>query len=906
MANLKKLVAVDLRPGEWVRLLPLVAAYALLMASLYVLKPARNALFLDSIGAAQLPYVLLLVALAGGLMAVFFSKISRLARLPLLIPATYLVLIVCLLAFWVLLPYGWTWGLYSFYIFVNLYGLLSTSLLWLLANSAFNPREARRLFGLLGAGGIAGAIAGSALTSWIVSAVGTENLLLICAGMLAICLLLLRLVRGERPSQNRRDNDGGESPLKLIAASDLLRLLAGMAALAAVVAAVADVQFNYIVENTYPDKDAKTAFFGQFFALLNLAALFFQLIITPRVLRSWGVIPALLFLPLSMAVGSLAVLAAPVLWAGIAVKVGDGGFRHSIHKSATEILFLPLPAAIKQRTKVLLDTTVDNLATGLGALLVLALTVGLGVSFQQLSYLSLFFVAIWLVLVLFSRSAYIDAFRRALDRREIDESELTLDLDEAGALNSLLTSLQSGSERQILYALDVLGTVSARRLVEPVTHLLMHESLEVRRKALRVLQNQAGPIELQRVEELVGDGDLEEAVEAFYCLYKHRDGDVRTWLRTALESEDRAWRQAAVGYIAEHGTDEENELLDANYMRSLFDKNWQGDVAERLGAARILGRLDRPEMRDYLRELAHELMADSDPAVIRETIESLGHLKDPQHLPWLLAKLADRAFRRGARAALAEYGKVAVPPLRDCLLDGDEELAWRVAVARVLGEIHQQEVVDLLLERIGTGETQLDFALIKALSKLRSGGLHFARDEVNRHFAVAIEAYFNLLQLIAIYEEGGDGPKMRLLQRVLAEKRQQDLERIFRLLGLFYAPDDMYRAYLGLVGREQSQRASALEFLDNVLERDVKERLLPLLDYTSLQDLVLQERPHFARQLLTQTQALEFVLSERDDWLRACAVFSVGGEQKHLLPPLCQDSHALVREAALAVLARSH
>ena len=130
--------------------------------------------------------------------------------------------------------------------------------------------------------------------------------------------------------------------------------------------------------------------------------------------------------------------------------------------------------------KVLLDTTVDNLATGLGALLVLALTTGLGLSFQKLSYLSLFFVAIWLVLVLISRSAYIDAFRRALDRREIDEGEMMVDLDEAAALNSLVLSLESGNDRQVVYALDVLGTVSARRLVDPVVSLLDHESVEIR------------------------------------------------------------------------------------------------------------------------------------------------------------------------------------------------------------------------------------------------------------------------------------------------------------------------------------------------------------------------------------------------------------------------------------------
>jgi ATP:ADP antiporter, AAA family len=907
MPNLKKVVAVDVRPGEWARLLPLVLAYALLMASLYVLKPARNALFLDAMGAAQLPYVLLLVALVGGIAAVLFARISRWARPDLLVPGTFLVLIASLLAFWLLLPHASTWGVYSFYIFVNLYGLMSTSLLWLMANAAFNPREARRLFGIVGTGGIAGAIAGSAFTSWIVGVVGTENLVPICALLLTISLLLLRLVRSAAVEDGKKEGSTQTaSPLKMIAASDLLRLLAGMGGVGGDVAAVADVQFNAIVELAYPDKDAKTAFFGQFFAVLNIFAILFQMLITPRILRSLGVIPALLFLPLSMAAGSLAVLLTPALWAGIAVKIGDGGFRHSIHKSATEILFLPVPAEIKRRTKVLLDATVDNLATGLGALLVLLLTTVVGVSFQQLSYLSFFFVAAWLVLVLFSRSAYIDAFRRALDRREIDEGELTVDLNEAAALDSVAASLKGGSERQIAYALDVLGTVSARRLVEPVSLLLLHESAEVRRRALTVLQNQTGPIDLARVEELVDEEDLEESVEAFYCLYRHHDGDTAAWLRAALAMEKRTWRKAAVGYIVEYGTAEERDLLDANYMRSLFDSSWQGSVKERLGAARILGRLRQPELGDYLHELARELMNDSDRQVVRQTIESLGTLAAPEHVPWLVARLADRDYRHAARQALAACGEVALPNLSKYLLDDEFDLGQRLAIARVLGQIHRQEVVDLLLGQLGRSVPLLDVALIKSLSKLRNAGLSFDRSEVERHFDKALELYFNVLQLQVVYAGDDGGAELHLLRRVLGEKRQETLEGLFRLLGLLYDPDDMYRAYLGLVSKGASQRASALEFLDNVLERAVKERLLPLLDYASVEAAVAQERSLYKRQLNNRFEALGYLLQAHDDWVRACAAFSTGRDALVLLEPLLGDPRAMVREAAVLALARAH
>lgn len=911
LASLSKWVdgAVDVRRGEWSRVLPLVASYGLVMSSLYVLKPARNALFLDRVGVAQLPYVLLLVALFGGLAAVLFTRATGAARLDRLILGTFLFLIANLIAFWLLLSKGWIWSLYLFYVWVNLYGLMSTSLLWLLANAIFNPREARRLFGLVGAGGIAGAIVGAGFTSWVVARVGTENLLLVCAAMLGGSLILVRLVRTERvPGPTKKAKEDGESPLRLIASSDLLKLLAGMAALVAVVAAITDIQFNAIVDQTFADEDQKTAFFGQFFAFLSAFALIFQLVGTPRILRTMGVIPALLFLPLSLAFGSLWVLVAPGLVAGMAVKLGDGGFRHSIHKSAAEILFLPVPAEIKRRTKVLLDTTVDNLATGLGALLVLLLTNFLGVSYQYLSLLSLAFVVLWVGFVLRGRGAYLDAFRQALDRREIEAG--AVDVGEAAALDSLIVSLDSVNERQLIYALEMLSTARAQRLVPSVTRLLHHDTAEVRLKALRVLQHQTGDVELAAIEGLVNDGDLEVRIEAFHCLYSHRQGDKLPFLRAALAASDRRWRGAALGYIAERGTAEENALIDPAYMRTYFDHRWHEDAEERIGAARILGRMDQPELEPYLGELTRELMRDTDPVVLRETIASLGRLRDPEHLPWLLEKLTERDFRQAVRQALEHYGVVAVPLLIASVLDAAVELGLRAAAVRVLGGIYHQQVVDALMDKAGKLDPALDFALVKTLSKLRSrgSGLQFAPDRVQALLAEAMSQHFDLLQLSRIYDGDTDDPPRRLLQRALREKQARNLERVFRFLGLQYDPDDMYRAYLGLVGSRPGLRASALEFLDNVLERETKDRLLPLLDYVSVAGAIEGGSHYFTRRLENASQALAYLLQSGDHWLRTCAAYSLSvgatAEEVALVRALRDDGQGMVREAVAVVLAR--
>ena len=70
-----------LTPDEQRRVVPLTIAHFLFLGSMYLLKPARNAFVLDRLGIGQLPYVLIAVALIGGLVSWLFSRHTRDVRL---------------------------------------------------------------------------------------------------------------------------------------------------------------------------------------------------------------------------------------------------------------------------------------------------------------------------------------------------------------------------------------------------------------------------------------------------------------------------------------------------------------------------------------------------------------------------------------------------------------------------------------------------------------------------------------------------------------------------------------------------------------------------------------------------------------------------------------------------------
>ena len=150
----------DIRMGEFRRVWLMQLCVFLLIQSLWIIKPVVNAIFLSKAGIEKLPLVFLLVALTALVVATAYSRL--LTRMPLgtIMKRTYLISVLSLVAIGMLLKFHLfqDWMSYVFYIGVALFGLITTSQFWLLGNLVFSSLEAKRLFGIIGAGAIAGGI----------------------------------------------------------------------------------------------------------------------------------------------------------------------------------------------------------------------------------------------------------------------------------------------------------------------------------------------------------------------------------------------------------------------------------------------------------------------------------------------------------------------------------------------------------------------------------------------------------------------------------------------------------------------------------------------------------------------------------------------------------------------------
>ena len=181
---------VDLRAGE--ARIAILSFLVLMLASAgyTVLETARDALFLAKVPATRLPWVFLAIAALSLGTAKLDARAANGRSPRRVLTLVTLSAALVTLGFFALHRRLGTLGVYALYVWS---GLLTTLLLvhfWELVGARFTITQAKRLYGFVGAGGVAGAIAGSGAASLLSRFMGPEQLVLVSAFGFALAGLI--------------------------------------------------------------------------------------------------------------------------------------------------------------------------------------------------------------------------------------------------------------------------------------------------------------------------------------------------------------------------------------------------------------------------------------------------------------------------------------------------------------------------------------------------------------------------------------------------------------------------------------------------------------------------------------------------------------------------------------------
>lgn len=887
MHSLRKTCAriFDIREGEFLRVF-LMFTYLLLVIACYVVtKSVRDAMFLKEIGIDQLPIVFILIALVVGVISSRYSRAAARVSLSTLIRITSLIAIANLFLFWLSLHHTGDWMFYVLYIWVSVFGVITASQFWLLANYVFNPREAKRHFALVGAGGVLGGIIGGAFTRYGAHWFGTENLLLWCMGFMGLTVIILQRVSREASvAPTSIANDAEPQPeqsetrrlLTLIGSSRHLTMLTAILGITVIVESFVDYQLKFLSNNAFGSQDQLTSFFGTLFAYLGVASLLFQILLTGRILKRFGVGVSILFMPFSLFAGSIVLAIFPTLWAVGVLKISDGSFRYSIHRSGIELLYLPVPMSLKNQVKGFIDMFIDRFGRGLAGFLLIFFSRVVPFSISQLSLLVCSMIGVWVYLSIAIRKEYLNSFRLALEKKMLRPEMLRLPISDSASLEPILKVLDSPDERQVLYALSLLEDAGPSVWATQAKPLLQHPSPRVRALALERLAAEPRQDLEPAVRRLLRDADLEVRTDAVHYLCRLQGEAPETTIREFLEHPDYAVVAAAVGAISKYRWNAEG-LIDQRFIeRALHEKGPQREAA-RTAAAGALGLVapDSP-LLTYLKPL----LQDDSLEVLRNAIRSSGKLQSREALSQLIPRLGDSRLRHDVREALIQYGDRIVGTLEDTLHDPEQLLRVRANIPKVLSQMDSQEAVNTLIRSLRRLDPFLGHRAIKALNKMRVRfpKLSFAHEAIDLAILDELRDYyeFGIMLSSSDMQASGNRAVLQLLRQALQERMDQKLERVFRLLGLRYPPADIYSAYNGLRSQRGRLRASAIEFLDNLLQPDMKQLLFPILEESAAESLLTYGNQHFGLQHKSRDAYLEQCINGRDTWLRTLSIYVAG------------------------------
>lgn len=397
----------DIRSGERMKTLLMFIYFLLVIMTIYILKPLRNALFIDGFGADKMKYMnvaegFFLVVVVWG-----YSWLGK--RMPhrLFDVVMTLFLIFNLAFFWFFSNQHSAFISAFFFLWQATFSVILTTQFWIFANDLYSHDEAKRLFGLIISGGSLGGIIGGWATKALLQVTALHNLFLVVSGILGVCLFLSMILWKEvRKKQEEIIVDAlqaegkDEKPKEPLKVTTYLLLVAGLVILAKMTSTIVENQFAGVVEQMVEGKQALASFYGEFYGWLNLFSFLMQFLMTATFLKRFGALGSVWILPIGLAILSVWNLCAVSLVAAMLYRLYDGSMNYSIQQASKEILYLPLTSAARRQAKPWIDMLGFRGAKTLAGLFMIAGTFLFQISAPQMGLLVLILIPFWVLVLI--------------------------------------------------------------------------------------------------------------------------------------------------------------------------------------------------------------------------------------------------------------------------------------------------------------------------------------------------------------------------------------------------------------------------------------------------------------------------------------------------------------------------
>lgn len=873
----------------------------------------RDTLFLKRYDSSKLSLMYIGVALIVSTATYIYIRKSYYYRLDKIIILTFFVNIFSTLAFLFLVKADVKVSFPMLYIFIELMGSFMMFQFWSFTNELLDSREAKRVLGFVGGGGVIASLMVGASVGELVKIVPVENLLIINTVFMGVCMAIvnnmgrkyqLRLQRGVVAKTATKFTSKAKVN---IFKSPYVKYIALMTAFIFIVVTFIDYQFKIVAGKEFNESELAT-FFGIIYAVFGgVFSLFFQFFATSRLLKtsifiSLGILPAMItffsgffiVLPESLILISWS---APLVMITMA-RASDYAFRYTVNDAAMQLLYIPLDPKIKSRAKALIDGIIKPTFIGISGLALFLITEA-GFHETTISWLVLTIGLVWILVIIGIRKEYLTILIDNIKKKRFETNELGV--KENLLLDIITRAIEANDEEEILMALDMVEKGNFYNLVRNFIPLLNGESARIKVKILGLLRSMESRFYTYEILRLLKDKNEDVIKEAILTYgYMQMEKSIN-YLSQFLESNSIKIKRSAIISLIKFGGIS-GIMAAAPHLKDLTESEREED---RSSAAYILGEIGQKNMQQQL----FDLLNDEEPSVRREAVKAACKIGSKIFIPKLFYMLLDKNVSFDVSKALGEFDEKVLLPAADILSNSLESFRLKSEVARMLGDINSPKSVYLLMRTLETKSDEMRNIVLNSLKKLlvKMKNISLDANQLKIMLLKEIYLYFQTLYFLVEIRE-----KLQTshLNSVLETKLDNCYQRIFSILSLMYGNQLFDNIYFNITQRyvSNSQKSNALEIVDNIVDKDIRPVIIPLIEIKDEKEKLKLGFSYFKIRKMELFEILEDFLVDDSDWVRAITLYVVAQERifnlSDKISMFLYDPSPIVRETALFAMDR--
>jgi len=891
----------NVRKDESLHVTYLLFHYFFQGIGLALLFTVASAMFLAHFSVEELP----LVFICSSICMLGLGKVSEIAGRHWSTPQTLKAITIFItgtvfILYLATVNFTWIWIPIALYICYQVIESQIDTEFWSLSSNIFDVRQAKRLYGLISVGDVPAKLLGFLSIEWLAPRIGIPNLILISTASFMVGAILLNRLLSKIKPHHFEHNSGGRNQESVARdqeehikqynffgfrinskgkarsiiirffQSDFVLVLSILYFVGAVTLTFTEFSFLAGVEHKFHTEEELANFFAYVGTIVNTIIIICKLFVSSKAIERLGVRRSLVLLPSFIAIACITIAItwgvigkeSPLLWIFASMVIFNDVFKAVLYQPLFLALFQPLPTQIRHHAHNIINDFVGPIGLFISGL---ALYIGLriydNINLYKIDYLLLGLAIVWIIMVLITSKKYMTALRSAINNRLIDDRQLKL--GDEKSINILKAKLKSSRPDEVIYTAEMLSKTLPEVFELSVPALLVHEVQEVRIYVLNKIDElklKVGSEELYRL--IISDSSIkvrELAVKIYCSLYE----DIVDRITPMLDHPQLVVRSAAIKGFLKSG-DLEAVIIGGQQLLLMLQSKGEQLVA----AINIIGDLG---FKNYYKPLL-ELLHHEEYQVRVAAIEACGSIDNPKLIPYLVPCLADKTLKKITLNSLSLLGE----PVLEYIMAPEFENKYIEETIKLCARIGSDKSTEIIfLKYFNTAKAEILDEVLKALNRLnfdRKTYHHSIETKLNEELHLG---HSYLLMLSFLEHEEKTGP----VYNALNEGFKNLKTRLFLLLALIYDRKTIGKARNASFSSRKEMRANALEYLDNVVGRELKLKLFPLLEEISIDEkLTLLAKVYTGHSSITFKDVLSKILTPDNSnfllWTKAITIYN--------------------------------